>query len=589
MRASQSNAELVPVISVDFKDVIANMISKGISEVLNPAFCDSVMIHETAKAAFGDYQYSGVMQLFAKLPADDMPFKQPRELAVAISKSLKPSKMFKKIEVAGPGFINFFLAEEHISAEVTKMLHNIDMVWPSNGKKVIVDFSSPNIAKEMHVGHLRSTIIGDSLCRALEYRGFSVSRVNHVGDWGTQFGMLIAYMNDRGEASTDELSDLQSFYKRAKIKFDKDEEFKRRSQAVVTKLQAYEEETYTLWKRICQVSRLEFARIYKELDVEIEERGESFYNPIIPDVLKELTEKGIAVVNDGALCIFSEGSDVPLICRKSDGGFNYASTDLAALSHRIRVEDADWIIYVTDLSQQRHFDAVFHAGRLAGWLDDKKQVKVNHVGFGLVIGEDGKRLRTRSGETVKLKDLLLEAKERCLQQFKARQVSLDSQQLHKSAHDLGISAVKYADLRNNISTNYTFSFERMLDLKGNTAVYLQYTFARVHAILERENLKSERSATLDQVHLTCSTQQERALFLHLLNFEDSVTLMIEELTPSKICEYTYTLCVLFNNFYSECRIFGGDEENTRLVTCLITLNVLEKCFKIMGIQPLRKI
>lgn len=589
VRTLPSEPELIPVVSPDFKSVIATMISQSISEVLNTAFCDSVFVQETAKLAFGDYQYSGVMQLFAQVPADEMPFKQPRELAIAISKSLEPSNMFRKVEVAGPGFINFFLAEEQISAEVTKMLRRTDAVWPSTGKKVIVDFSSPNIAKEMHVGHLRSTIIGDSLCRALEYRGFSVTRVNHVGDWGTQFGMLIAYMNDLGEVSTDELSDLQSFYKRAKIKFDSDEDFKRRSQAFVTKLQAYDEETYELWKRICQVSRLEFEEIYKDLDVKIEERGESFYNPIIPTVLEELTEKGIAVVNDGALCIFSEGSEVPLICRKSDGGFNYASTDLAALSYRTRSEDADWIIYVTDMSQQRHFDAVFDAARRAGWLNDKKRVKVNHVGFGLVIGEDGKRLRTRSGETVRLKDLLMEAKERCLQQFEDREVSLDSQMLHKSARDLGISAVKYADLRNNISTNYTFSFERMLDMKGNTAVYLQYTVARVCAILERGNAKSGRSAGLDHVHLNCSTQQERALFLQLLKFEDAVDSMIECLMPSKICEFTYTLCVLFNNFYSECRIFGDDEEDARLATCSLTLNILEKCFKIMGIQPLKKL
>ena len=568
------------------KKTIGTLVSHGVT-VINPAFYGDISVSETTKTSFGDYQYSGSMQLFSQLSTITTNYRNPRDLATAISNSLEATDVFDKVEVAGPGFINFFLSDEYISSQASKMLRQVSQEVPKKHKKVIVDFSSPNIAKEMHVGHLRSTIIGDSLCQALEHRGFTVSRLNHVGDWGTQFGMLIAYMREYGGEGTVDLSDLQSFYKRAKIKFDEDENFRRRAQAAVTELQAYEPETYRVWEQICEASRTEFEAIYDELNVDIEERGESFYNSYIPKVLEELVEKGIAVMNDGALCIFSDDSDVPLICRKSDGGFNYASTDLAALYHRTQIEDADWIIYVTDTSQRRHFDAVFDAGRRIGWLNSKRDVAVDHVGFGLVTGEDGKRLRTRSGETVKLKDLLTEAKERCLQQFLTRGIDLDMETLRASAQDLGTSAVKYADLRNNISTNYAFSFARMLDLKGNTAVYLQYSFVRVSSILERAKRSTEYAA--DYVKPTCSTPQERALLLHLLKFDDAIDSMLTELMPSKICEFTYTLCVLFNNFYAECKIFGVIEEESRLTTCLLTSVVLKECFKIIGMRPLRRI
>ena len=575
-----------PLPTYSLKKTIATLVSQGVA-IINPVFHGDVSVSETTKTSFGDYQYSGSMQLFSELSTMATDYGSPRELAVAISNSLDATEVFHKVEVAGPGFINIFLSDKYISLKASQMFRQLNQEVPKNNKKVIVDFSSPNIAKEMHVGHLRSTIIGDSLCQALEHRGFTVSRLNHVGDWGTQFGMLIAYMREHGDEGTVGLSDLQSFYKQAKVKFDEDEHFKRRAQAAVTELQAYEPETYRVWEQICAASRNEFEAIYEELNVEIEERGESFYNSFIPKVLEELIEKDIAVMNDGALCIFSDDSDVPLICRKSDGGFNYASTDLAALYHRTQVEDADWIIYVTDISQRRHFDAVFSAGRRIGWLNSKKDVAVDHVGFGLVTGEDGKRLRTRSGETVKLKDLLVEAKERCLQQFQTRGTDLDMETLRTSAHDLGTSAVKYADLRNNISTNYAFSFARMLDLKGNTAVYLQYSFVRVNSILERANRSNESSANC--VDPTCSTPQERALLLHLLKFDDAVDSMLTELMPSKICEFTYTLCVLFNNFYTECKIFGVIEEESRLTTCLLTSAVMKKCFKIIGMRPLRRI
>ena len=569
------------------KHQIAHVVSAGIEKV-NPELLTDVSIAETSKPLFGDYQYSGCMQLFAKL-TDTHEFKSSRDLAVVISNMLERGDMFDKIEVAGPGFINFHISDTFISEQALKLAQNIDSSSKQTfGRHVIVDFSSPNIAKEMHVGHLRSTIIGDSLCRALEYRGFNVSRLNHVGDWGTQFGMLIAYMRENASSFTENISDLQMFYKNAKVKFDTDDDFKRRAQIVVTQLQAYDEETYNMWKQICQASRKEFEEVYAELDIQIEERGESFYNKLIPEVLQHLVDKEIAVTDEGALCIFSHDSEVPLICRKSDGGFNYASTDLAALYCRTQIEQADWIIYVTDVSQSQHFSAVFDAGRRAGWLDGRKVTVVDHVGFGLVTGEDGKRLRTRSGETVKLKDLLAEAKKQCFDQFQARGADSSEEILLESAGKLGIGAVKYADLRNNIATNYMFSFERMLDLKGNTAVYLQYTYARVHSILERAGLQTGQCSS-ELASPICSALQERALLLQLLRFEDAVDTTLAELMPSKMCEYTYTLCVLFNNFYSECKVFGVQEEQARLTMCVLTSNILAKCFSIIGMQPISRI
>ena len=289
--------------------------------------------------------------------------------------------------------------------------------------------------------------------------------------------MLLTHLSDKTDADF-EIRDLQAFYKESKLRFDSDEEFKLRSQAAVVKLQAGDEEMIAKWKRICEVSRQEFEEIYRLLDIKIEERGESFYNSMIPDVLDELIEKKIAVTNDGALCIFQEKDGPPLICRKSDGGFNYASTDLAAMRHRIKDVRADWIIYVTDMGQSRHFEAVFDAAKRANWLNEGQDssVRLDHVSFGLVMGEDGKRFRTRSGETVPLKSLLSEAQSRCLDSLQSRENNnMDEDKLQEAARIMGISAIKYADLHNNRTTNYTFSYDRMLDLKGNTAVYLLYT------------------------------------------------------------------------------------------------------------------
>jgi arginyl-tRNA synthetase len=556
-------------------------------------------VTECSNPSLGDYQCNSAMQIFAELKKNgDATFSNPRALAEAIVEAVNNKNgLFASTSVAGPGFINVTFSTSHLAQQLAHTVHDAE-----DGKvtilarkdtlparKAVVDFSSPNIAKEMHVGHLRSTIIGETICRTLESIGVETVRLNHVGDWGTQFGMLLTHLSDKTDTDF-EIRDLQAFYKESKLRFDSDEEFKLRSQAAVVKLQAGDEEMTVKWKQICEVSRQEFEEIYRLLDIKIEERGESFYNSMIPDVLDELIQKNIAVTNDGALCIFQEKDSPPLICRKSDGGFNYASTDLAAMRHRIKDVRADWIIYVTDMGQSRHFEAIFDAAKRADWLNEGQEtsVRLDHVSFGLVMGEDGKRFRTRSGDTVPLKSLLSEAQSRCLESLQSRENNnMDKDKLEEAARIMGISAVKYADLHNNRTTNYTFSYDRMLDLKGNTAVYLLYTHARISSILDRAG--DDDFSSFDEDELVLTDEKERRLALTILKLPDTIDSVIQDLLPSRLCDYTYSLCVAFNEFYGACKVIGDEREKPRLILCHATALSLRRAFYILGIEPLYRL
>eukprot|EP00958_Prasinococcus_capsulatus_P010240 scaffold996_cov409-Prasinococcus_capsulatus_cf.AAC.26 len=536
---------------------------------------------------------NNALPLLKKLPKGT--FKNPREVAQAIIDALPESPLITEVSIAGPGFINTTLSREWAAAQLKDLRTNGAESWKPNVSptKVIVDFSSPNIAKEMHVGHLRSTIIGDTMCRVLEFCGHEVIRLNHVGDWGTQFGMLIEYMADHspelleaeGEVDTAPIADLQAFYKKAKVKFDEDADFKERSQLRVVALQGGDVQTLAAWQRICEVSRKEFQALYDRLDVVIEERGESFYNPIIPDVLTKLGEAGLTEMSDGAECIFPEvrkEGQPPLIVRKSDGGFNYASTDLAAVYHRVFTLGAKRVIYVTDAGQQTHFYAVFDAARRAGWLEGG--VSLEHCGFGLVLGEDGKRFRTRSTEVVRLVDLLDEAKAKCVEQLQERgRDDLDEESMQAAGSAMGYGAVKYADLRQNRMTNYTFSFERMLDLKGNTAVYLLYAYARIKSIKDKVDIP------LEDEGITLEHEKEWALANHILKFPEITETVAAELAPNKLCEYLYNLSTIYNEFYTECKVIGSEYEASRLQLCDCTLRIMKACFDMLGIQPLNRI
>jgi arginyl-tRNA synthetase len=556
-----------------------------------------ISLNECANSSLGDYQFNDAMHLFSIVrEVEGCEVKSPREVAQNIINRLPVNPFFENPTVAGPGFINIKISDSYISSKILqnfnsfgrrekKVNNDKDLINP----RVVVDFSSPNIAKEMHVGHLRSTIIGDSICRMLEYKNIQTLRLNHVGDWGTQFGMLIEYLNDERDGFVDTIVELQSCYKLAKKRFDEDTEFKVRSQEAVVKLQAGDPKMLEIWKNVCQTSRSEFETIYEALNVKISERGESFYNLMISDILEELEQKNIAVKSEGALCIFSSFEETPLICRKSDGGYNYASTDLAAINHRIKHEKADWIIYVTDSGQKKHFAGIFDAAERAGWLNrsGEQDIRLSHVGFGLVMGEDGKRFRTRSGEVIRLKELLSEAESRCWDELKNRGISgLSEIEMRQTARKLGIGAIKYADLQNNLSTNYVFSFDRMLDLKGNTAIYLQYAHVRVSSVLDKTKI-DVHNVTSQEFRFTA--KEEKTLALHVLKFAEALDSSLQDLTPSRICDYLYTLCSLFNEFYGSCKVLGDENEESRIIICYATASVMRECFSILGIDPVYKL
>ncbi|KAK4763019.1 hypothetical protein SAY86_008787 [Trapa natans] len=546
---------------------------------------------------FGDYQCNNAMSLWPRIKGKGTEFRGPPAVGQALMKNIPSSEMIESCSVAGPGFVNVKLSKSWIAKSIQKMLtYGIGEWAPKlSVERAVVDFSSPNIAKEMHVGHLRSTIIGDSLARMLEFSKVEVLRRNHVGDWGTQFGMLIEHLFEKvpnwEDASETAIGDLQAFYKESKQRFDEDGVFKERAQKAVVKLQGGDPKYRKAWTQICDISRREFDRVYQRLGVTIEEKGESFYNPFIPGVLEKLGNLGLVEESQGARVIFLEGVNIPLIVVKSDGGYNYASTDMTALWYRLNEEKAEWIIYVTDVGQSQHFEMVFKAAKRAGWLpaDNNSYPRANHVGFGLVLGEDGKRFRTRSTEVVRLADLLDEAKTRSkaalIERGKDKEFTED--EIEKTAEAIGYGAVKYADLKNNRLTNYTFNFDQMLSDKGNTAVYLLYAHARICSIIRKsgkdiEEVKKTAELSLDH-------PDERVLGLHLLQFAENVEEACTNLLPNVLCEYLYNLSENFTKFYSNCPVIGKPEEASRLLLCEATAVVMRQCFSLLGIVPIYKI
>jgi arginyl-tRNA synthetase len=476
-------------------------------------------------------------------------------------------------------------------------------------KRTIVDFSSPNIAKEMHVGHLRSTIIGDSIARTLEFLGHDVLRINHLGDWGTQFGMLIAHLKQAypdalTTANALALGDLTSFYRQAKQRFDQDEAFREAARLEVVELQAGNPETLKAWNLLCQQSFLAFEEIYGRLGICITNRGESFYNPLLPAVVADLEALGLLVNDQGAECVFlegytnKEGQPLPLIIKKSDGGYNYATTDLAAVRYRIQQDQAERIIYVTDLGQGNHFAQVWQVARRAGWIPDS--VELVHVPFGLVQGEDGKKFKTRSGDTVRLKDLLDEAVVRTRADLETRLETEGRQEtaefIANVAEVVGISAVKYADLSQNRTSNYIFSYDKMLALQGNTAPYLLYAYVRVQGIIRKGNIDLSQLAPvqLTASRLTASImlqeETEFALAKHLLSFDEILGAIEADLMPNRLCQYLFELSQKFNQFYDRCPILQAEEpqRTSRLMLANLTARTIKKGLWLLGIEVLER-
>ncbi|MBV5257562.1 arginine--tRNA ligase [Synechococcus moorigangaii CMS01] len=544
---------------------------------------------------FGDYQSNVALSLTKTLK------KNPREIAQGVIEALEISEICETPTIAGPGFINFTLKSSYLATLLKEVQQSdrlgIDPV--EDPKKVIVDFSSPNIAKEMHVGHLRSTIIGDSIARILEFRGQDVLRLNHVGDWGTQFGMLITYLKEAypdalTKADALDIGDLVAFYKKAKVRFDEDEAFKEASRNQVVKLQSGDEESQKAWQLLCEQSRREFQKIYDILDIKLTERGESFYNPYLADVITALKEVGLLEEDAGAQCVFLEGfknkdgDRLPLIVQKSDGGFNYATTDLAAIRYRITEDQAKRIIYVTDSGQAGHFAQVFQVAERAGFLSD--DVEVVHVPFGLVQGEDGKKLKTRAGDTIKLKDLLDEAVNRSRADLEQR-LEVDERQespefIEKVSQVVGIGAVKYADLSQNRTSNYIFSFDKMLALQGNTAPYMLYAYVRVQGVSRQGGI--DLSTLPTDIPIILEEAAELALAKHLLQLNEVLISVEQDLMPNRLCEYLYDLSRKFNQFYEACPILkaGGDRRTSRLILADTTARTLKLGLSLLGIEVL---
>ncbi|KAG5547380.1 hypothetical protein RHGRI_013164 [Rhododendron griersonianum] len=589
------------------KDQLAKLFEESL-RVTVPDQTDTDPLIAACNPRFGDYQCNNAMSLWTKIKGTGSAFTGPQPVGQAIMTNLPRSEMIESCSIAGPGFVNVKLSRQWIAKSIQKMLIKGIETWSPKlrVKRAVVDFSSPNIAKEMHVGHLRSTIIGDTLARMLEFSNVEVLRRNHVGDWGTQFGMLIEFLFEKfpnmevvsdqaiGDLEASEnlfrklfiykcsstyskvlvycilgnkvvkvssvkhwytVPDNGAFYKASKQRFDSDPGFKERAQQAVVSLQGGKEKYRKAWSQICEISRKGYEKVYQRLGIVLEEKGESFYNPYIPGVLEELGKKGLIEESEGARVIFIEGKKYPFIVVKSDGGFNYASTDLTALWYRLNEEKAEWMIYVTDVGQREHFEMLFTAAKRAGWLPpgDNSYPKANHVGFGLVLGEDGKRFRTRSTEVVKLVDLLDEAKSRCkaalVERGKAEEWT--EEELEQTAEAVGYGAVKYADLKNNRLTNYTFNFDQMLNDQGNTAVYLLYAHARICSIIRKsgkdvEELKKTGALVLEHPN-------ERALGLHLLQFAEIVEEACTNLLPNVLCEYLYNLSGHFTTFYTNCQ------------------------------------
>ncbi len=545
---------------------------------------------------FGDYQANLAMSLTKRLG------QPPRAIAEAIVQQLQVEDLCEPPTVAGPGFINLALKTSYLEQQLQQMQadERLGVAPTKRPKRTIVDFSSPNIAKEMHVGHLRSTIIGDSIARTLEFLGHDVLRINHLGDWGTQFGMLITHLKDAypdalTTANALALGDLTSFYRQAKQRFDEDEAFRETARLEVVELQAGNPETLKAWNLLCQQSFLAFEEIYGLLDICITNRGESFYNPLLSAVVEDLDQQGLLVEDQGAQCVFlegftnKEGNPLPLIIKKSNGGYNYATTDLAAVRYRIQQDQAERIIYVTDLGQGNHFAQVWQVARRAGWIPDS--VELVHVPFGLVQGEDGKKFKTRSGDTVRLKDLLDEAIGRTRADLEARLQEENRQEtpefVDQVAQVVGISAVKYADLSQNRTSNYIFSYDKMLALQGNTAPYMLYAYARINGIRRKGNVEFEQ---LGRQAVALQEEAEFTLAKHLLGFDEVLSAVETELMPNRLCQYLFELSQKFNQFYERCPILQSEEpqRTSRLVLADLTARTIKQGLSLLGIQVLER-
>lgn len=684
-------------VEVALKGLFAEAIATSFPHVPQP---DPLVV----PGKFSDFQCNNAMGLTKALSTAKPPTKMaPKEIGNVLISNLPPNDLISGAAVTEQGFITVNIASSWLAEAMKRYLASGVTPPPVPKQTMLVDFSSPNIAKEMHVGHLRSTIIGECICRLLEFVGHDVNRINHVGDWGTQFGMLILYMKINFPDFLQvppPIADLAQFYKAAKAKFDADPDFKDKARLEVVKLQALEPESINAWKLICDLSRKEFQEIYDRLNVKLEERGESFYNPLIPSVLQVLRDGNQIEVSDGAEIVVSKdpkpiakldakdlarvlqyfvsskrdgsieynpvllagleaekvlvtkedgtktftfGKEVrpldkfdtqkdmdklakaalplfksplsadiaaqldnlkllrgdavlvprfgfPLIARKSDGGYTYDTTDLAAAYHRFVDQKLKRVIYITDMGQFEHFNMVLQCAGDMGWLGTDG--RWDHAGFGLVSGEDGKKLKTRSGETTKLKDLLDEAVTRARENLEAREADektkqgLSPEEINDIAKKIGYGAVKYFDLKQNRTTDYQFSYDKMLDFAGNTAVFQLYSYARICSIKRKANVSDEVITSSD---IAIAHEKERLLALAVLKFEPTILKTVDDLYPHHITDFCYDLVNAFSDFYQACKVVGDEAQNSRLALIEVVGNTLKKALELLSIEVAQRL
>lgn len=581
---------------------LIELLEKRIGDVMSKLAGETVpaVVKLSQNPKFGDYQVNGAMGLAKKMGMN------PRQLADKIIVNCNLSDICQEMEIAGPGFINLRLKTDWMVGQLVQSLNDVERIGVdarAESEKTVVDFSGPNLAKEMHVGHLRSTIIGDVLARALEFVSGDSSKVvrqNHVGDWGLQFGMLVAYIFETDQAAfanPDSLNvaDLEQFYKNAKKKFDENETFKKLCYECTVKLHEKDPAIVAVWRGVLAESRRHCREIYRRLVVcldETNEKGESTYCDELGAVINDLRSAGMITESDGAQCVFmdgyktAEGEPMPLIVQKSDGAFLYATTDLAAIRYRVSKIGAGRIIYVTDSRQKLHFEMVFDCAGKAGWTGD---VKLEHVPFGTVLGEDNKPFKTRSGESVKLAALLNEAEERAFKVVSEKSPDMDEQQKENIARAVGIGAVKYADLSNNLVSDYVFSWDKMLAMEGNTAPYMQYAYARVKSIFRKGEIDpAELAVQADKLELIEAA--ELALAKVLLRYAETVYAVARELRPHLLTGYLYELAGAFSTFYNACPVLKADDNvrTSRLLLCLLTANTLKHGLEMLGIETIEK-
>jgi arginyl-tRNA synthetase len=577
-------------------DILEQRISAVIRKVTGTD-CPA-MVRISADAKFGDYQANGVMAAAKQLKAN------PRQLAEQVVGTLEIDDICESPEIAGPGFINLRLKDTFLTERLLAMNADADRLGIDKSdtpQTVVVDYSAPNIAKQMHVGHLRSTIIGDCIARLYDFEGHTVIRQNHIGDWGTQFGMLIALLKEQHphilqNPDSVKIADLEGFYQDAKKKSDEDTAFAKAAREEVVKLHKHDPDTMAVWKHIVDESRKHYQPIYETLTVTLhpdDERGESFYADKLADIVEALKQKALAVDSDGAMCVFpdgfknKEGDPLPFIIQKSDGAFLYATTDLAALRFRIQELHANKIIYVTDARQAQHFQMLFATANLAGWINDN--IDLEHVTFGTMLGTDGKPFKTRTGGTVKLKELLEEAVQRAQAVVEEKNPDLATEQKKEIAKAVGIGAVKYADYSNNRNSDYVFSFDKMLAMEGNTAPYMQYAYARIKSI-ERNAAQKEVdiAGELSGINtLTFTDNAEKDLAKMLIRYDQAIATAANECRPNYLTGYLYDLSQSFSRFYNACPVLKADSSQrpVRLLLCDLTARTIKHGLsELLGIQ-----